>query len=270
VRALGLTLIIAAVAGCPSSGNAPSTTADSNPTPATTPSEPPAGTAASKPSDETAKTAPASKPSGEKAKTAPASKPSGETAKTAPTPTSKSKPAQPDLPEGEKPPAVAGMPKSPGTAGPNDRVAAVAAGHPLHARVEGTGFENRCTTDEQCHLGGCSREVCSASPDVNTTCDVQSWPQGKASCGCVSGSCIWYTAAASQNEPCGDHTCGPGLECARYYGIAGPRGPEFTQCVLRCAKDKSCPGNQTCVTIADGPGEVCMPGPGDRGGPAIQ
>jgi hypothetical protein len=43
----------------------------------------------------------------------------------------------------------------------------------------------------------------------------------------------------------------------RYYGIAGPRGPEFNSCEIRCGKGRPCPEQQTCVNIADGPGWVC-------------
>ena len=63
---------------------------------------------------------------------------------------------------------------------------------------------------------------------------------------------------AAQGEPCADKSCAEGLECVRYYGIAGPSGPEFTSCEIRCADDgAACPEGQRCTTIADGPGQVC-------------
>jgi hypothetical protein len=63
-----------------------------------------------------------------------------------------------------------------------------------------------------------------------------------------------------QGEPCPNHVCDRGLACVSYYGIAGPRGPLFTSCEIKCGDTSDCPGGQACVTIADGPGEVCRPG----------
>jgi hypothetical protein len=59
-------------------------------------------------------------------------------------------------------------------------------------------------------------------------------------------------------EPCGpsDH-CAPGLTCIAYYGFAGPRGPQFKSCEIRCKDDSVCPKGRTCVTVSDGPGRVC-------------
>ena len=61
-------------------------------------------------------------------------------------------------------------------------------------------------------------------------------------------------------EKCSDtEPCAPGLECVSYYGIAGPRGPKFQTCEIRCDKNKDtvCPPDKQCVTVADGPGKVC-------------
>ena len=55
----------------------------------------------------------------------------------------------------------------------------------------------------------------------------------------------------------GTQTCKPGQACIEYYGIAGPKGPKFSSCEVKCGKDGSCPKPTTCVTIADGPGRVC-------------
>jgi hypothetical protein len=63
-----------------------------------------------------------------------------------------------------------------------------------------------------------------------------------------------------QGEPCSPTgQCKAGLACVEYYGIAGPRGPKFTSCEIRCGKDGKCPARQSCITIADGPGQVCRP-----------
>lgn len=61
---------------------------------------------------------------------------------------------------------------------------------------------------------------------------------------------------------CGGKACGAGEECISYYGIAGPRGPQFHDCGIRCRRgggvpNDGCPNGTKCVTIADGPGDVC-------------
>jgi hypothetical protein len=52
-------------------------------------------------------------------------------------------------------------------------------------------------------------------------------------------------------------SCPSGLSCVKYFGIAGPSGPEFKSCEIPCEGAKSCPAGLTCVSIADGPGQVC-------------
>lgn len=64
--------------------------------------------------------------------------------------------------------------------------------------------------------------------------------------------------AAEPGSPCGtDGTCGAPLECVKYYGIAGAKGPEFSSCEMRCDGKGGCPDGLSCVTVADGPGQVC-------------
>ena len=67
--------------------------------------------------------------------------------------------------------------------------------------------------------------------------------------------------AGSQGTICREGgKCDAGLACVTYYGIAGPRGPQFTSCEIPCPEAKSkCPAGQQCITIADGPGRVCRP-----------
>jgi hypothetical protein len=62
-----------------------------------------------------------------------------------------------------------------------------------------------------------------------------------------------------QGQPCAEGRCAAGLTCVDYYGIAGPRGPRFTSCEIRCGSGGPCPAGQQCITIADGPGTVCRP-----------
>ncbi len=52
--------------------------------------------------------------------------------------------------------------------------------------------------------------------------------------------------------------CGSGTLCVAYFGIAGSSGPEFKTCEIPCSHPGArCPSGQSCVTIADGPGQVC-------------
>lgn len=175
------------------------------------------------------------------------------------------------------------------------RTLVVPTDHEFHARFEGSAFANDCNEDSSCKTGGCSSEVCSAEEGVITDCEmlsVQLPPD--ASCGCVESQCVWWspsgaTLAGGSKTPapgsgktpvpggattekptpnsgeaptgtttsCGGKTCKPGQECIGYYGIAGPRGPKFESCEVRCGKDGSCPKDMKCVTVADGPGRVC-------------
>lgn len=66
---------------------------------------------------------------------------------------------------------------------------------------------------------------------------------------------------AQLGAPCGEEAkCIAPTTCARYYGIAGPNGPAFYSCELACdGADKACPAGAHCITIADGPGQVCRP-----------
>jgi len=64
-------------------------------------------------------------------------------------------------------------------------------------------------------------------------------------------------SGAALHAKCGaGDACAQG-ECVTYYGIAGPRGPQFKTCEIKCDKGKACPSGMTCSTVADGPGQVC-------------
>jgi len=68
-----------------------------------------------------------------------------------------------------------------------------------------------------------------------------------------------FSQIMQQGEDCsGDYKhCDTGLSCLSYFGIAGSNGPEFQSCEITCKDDSACPGGQSCITIADGPGQVC-------------
>jgi hypothetical protein len=68
----------------------------------------------------------------------------------------------------------------------------------------------------------------------------------------------WPKGAPGMGENCGaNDACAKGLTCVSYYGIAGARGPQFKTCEIKCKADANCPSGTKCVTIADGPGQVC-------------
>jgi hypothetical protein len=53
--------------------------------------------------------------------------------------------------------------------------------------------------------------------------------------------------------------CADGTVCLSYFGIAGPAGGEFSSCEIPCSHPgASCPLGQSCQTVADGPGQVCV------------
>lgn len=72
------------------------------------------------------------------------------------------------------------------------RTPAVPSGSPHYDLFEGTSYKNDCAEDSDCRVGGCSHEVCSAQSGVRTSCIAHEDTPRDATCGCVSGQCIWY------------------------------------------------------------------------------
>lgn len=72
------------------------------------------------------------------------------------------------------------------------RTPAVSKDSPNYDIFEGTSFKNGCATDADCHIGGCSHEVCSAETRVMSSCIAREDQPRGASCGCISGECLWY------------------------------------------------------------------------------
>jgi hypothetical protein len=64
-----------------------------------------------------------------------------------------------------------------------------------------------------------------------------------------------------QGDPCPSSGCPAPLQCVSYCGFAGCNdGMMFSSCEIPCGPRKPmCPDGQICVSIADGPGDVCMP-----------
>jgi len=110
-------------------------------------------------------------------------------------------------------------------------------------------------------IAGNQMDVCEVQCGAGGTCptgetcrDIADGPQQV----CVAGP-IAEPAPATQGSSCADGKCAEGLSCLEYYGIAGARGPKFTSCEISCKGKTACPADQQCITIADGPGEVCRP-----------
>src|SRR5262244_1967260 len=87
-----------------------------------------------------------------------------------------------------------GSPKDGGAAGAAvpHRIPALSAASPTYDHFEGVAFSNACETDSECHVAGCSKEVCSADSDVTTVCAEYPDKPKTATCGCVRGLCIWF------------------------------------------------------------------------------
>lgn len=113
---------------------------------------------------------------------------------------------------------------------------------------------------------------CPAKPATTTTPPAQGPTQGSGSgttpttnpgSGSGSGSAAeptpsWPAGGPGIGETCGaNDACAQGLTCVSYYGIAGARGPQFKSCEIKCQDDSVCPAGHKCITIADGPGQVC-------------
>ena len=153
------------------------------------------------------------------------------------------------------------------------RTLLVPTSHPLYERFEAPSATNTCKGDGACVRSGCSSEVCAAE-ELMSSCEVLAVQiPASAACGCVAGECAWFSTdgttlpasggggGAGGGAPCGDAVCRPEETCIGYYGIAGPSGPMFYTCAIPCrrgAPNDGCPEGRRCVTIADGPGDICQ------------
>ena len=72
------------------------------------------------------------------------------------------------------------------------RVRLIGNDHPDFARLEGLGHANQCSTDQDCFVGGCSGEACTATEGLSSTCEEKPWASDGGLCGCVEGFCRWY------------------------------------------------------------------------------
>lgn len=171
---------------------------------------------------------------------------------------------------------------------PLRRVPAVPAASANYNHFEGVAFANSCEVDKDCHVAGCSSEVCSADAEVTTVCTEYPDKPKTATCGCVRNLCIWYVMGGpgapqpvetehvptvreradagplstlpDQSQPCPKGICAPGLECITYFGPTGPKGGTLSSCEVSCLGGRSCPRGQSCVSVKDGPpGNVCRP-----------
>ena len=134
------------------------------------------------------------------------------------------------------------------------------AGDCIPTTPEGCASHADCGEGMYCEDGGCETlGYCEVADD----CYDQ--PIATPLCigyfGCERSSCAWHCGTPpGQGEACGPgDACADGLSCVHYYGIAGPSGPDFATCEYPCGNGQACPPGQHCVTIADGPGQVCQP-----------
>jgi hypothetical protein len=96
------------------------------------------------------------------------------------------------------------------------------------------------------------------TPSQPTPPTTQGPTQGSGSGTASEPAPNWPQSAPGIGENCGaNDACAKGLTCVAYYGIAGARGPQFKSCEIKCSSNANCPTGHNCVTIADGPGQVC-------------
>ncbi len=111
-------------------------------------------------------------------------------------------------------------------------------------------------------LAGCSSKPAMTQPDPATPPPAAPVPDPVPPAGSGSDATPAPTqgsaaAGPKLGEPCGaNDACGEG-SCVTYYGIAGPRGPAFKSCEIKCDGGTPCADGRKCTTIADGPGQVC-------------
>jgi len=93
------------------------------------------------------------------------------------------------------------------------------------------------------------------TPPPSTTPDTPK-PEDPAPMG--SSSPPPATGAPKLHEKCGaNDACEAPAKCETYYGIAGPKGPQFKTCEIKCDKSTTCPTGTKCGVVADGPGQTC-------------
>jgi len=132
---------------------------------------------------------------------------------------------------------------------PSGRCPTVGESDPSFELFEGTFFNNECLGDDDCFVGGCSGEVCTAEEGVNTMCLVlESLPTG--SCGCVNNQCIWH-----------DSSCDSGIDCSLVSCLIPDCGGGETfvpegGCCPKCVNDEA-PVDVSCETCPGGYYDGC-------------
>lgn len=107
-----------------------------------------------------------------------------------------------------------------------------------------------CTTDDELSTGNGAQ----LSDDIRAN-DPDQAPDGRPAASVTTAG----SDRPQQGQPCpADRNCGD-MTCVSYYGIAGPAGGELNSCEYLCGDSTDCPPAQQCVTIYDGPGQVCRP-----------
>ena len=124
-----------------------------------------------------------------------------------------------------------------GSSGSSDtRVAEFDPTHPKYTRFEADGAQNACSTDVDCGVSGCSREVCAAE-SVSTTCEVLDDPP-RGDCLCVEATCLWAKPVideCSSDADCraASNYCG----ACRCHALAGDEEPVQCENPVVCVTD---------------------------------
>src|SRR5688572_16255763 len=75
------------------------------------------------------------------------------------------------------------------------------------------------------------------TPDAGTGADTGGGNGSGGGTGTGTGGGIGNGGA----DPCAALLCKKPYKCVTYYGVAGPKGPEFASCEVRCKGDADCP-----------------------------
>jgi len=94
------------------------------------------------------------------------------------------------------------------------RVAAVDPADPQLELVEQPSVANACATNDECFVSGCAQYACSAVPVLADACsDAPAFAPIGATCGCVSGACIWWRPSNYADEGASGAPCTPEGRC---------------------------------------------------------
>ena len=112
--------------------------------------------------------------------------------------------------------------------------------------------QGECTTAADDSLLYRSHDAAVCAQDEYVCPEGSKYFINECGCGCT---------LPGRGESCPAGLCAQGFSCISYYGVAGPAGELFSSCEIPCDSKGMCPRDEMCMTISDGAGEVCVPGP---------